>query len=78
MIVDRAVYCDGRRAAEPDDFAELHAACKTGDAVAWLGLYEPSKEEFSVMAHEFDLHELAVEDAVKAHVARSRRAALLV
>jgi magnesium transporter len=67
MIVDRAVYRDGRRAAEPDDFAELHAACKAGDAVAWLGLYEPSKEEFSVMAHEFDLHELAVEDAVKAH-----------
>jgi hypothetical protein len=34
MIVDRAVYRDGRRTAEPDDFAELHAACETGDAVA--------------------------------------------
>jgi magnesium transporter len=67
MIVDRAVYRDGRRTAEPDDFAELHAACKAGDAVAWLGLYEPDAEEFSTMAREFDLHELAVEDAVKAH-----------
>jgi magnesium transporter len=67
MIVDRAVYRDGRRAAEPDDFAELHAACQSGDAVAWLGLFEPSKEEFSAVAREFDLHELAVEDAVKAH-----------
>jgi magnesium transporter len=67
MIVDRAVYRDGRRAAEPDDFAELHAACKSGDAVAWLGLWEPSREEFSAVAREFDLHELAVEDAVKAH-----------
>ena len=67
MIVDRAVYRDGRRTAEPDDFAELHAACKSGDAIAWLGLYEPSKEEFSAVAREFDLHELAVEDAVKAH-----------
>src|SRR5512132_798881 len=67
MIVDRAVYRDGRRTAESDDFAELHAACKAGDAVAWLGLYEPDAEEFSAMAREFDLHELAVEDAVKAH-----------
>jgi magnesium transporter len=67
MIVDRAVYRDGRRTAEPDDFAELHAACQGGDAVAWLGLYEPGKEEFAAVAREFDLHELAVEDAVKAH-----------
>jgi magnesium transporter len=67
MIVDRAVYRDGRRTAEPDDFAELHAACQTADAVAWLGLYEPSREEFAAVAREFDLHELAVEDAVKAH-----------
>jgi magnesium transporter len=67
MIVDRAVYRDGRRTAEPDDFAELRAACQTEGAVAWLGLYEPSKEEFASVASEFDLHELAVEDAVKAH-----------
>jgi len=67
VIVDRAVYCDGRRTAEPDDFAELHAACQAKDAIAWLGLYEPSKEEFSAVAREFGLHELAVEDAVKAH-----------
>ena len=67
MIVDRAVYHDGRRTAEPDDFAELHAACQAEGAVAWLGLYEPSEEEFSAVAREFGLHELAVEDAVKAH-----------
>jgi magnesium transporter len=67
MIVDQAVYRDGRRTAEPDDFAELHAACQTEGAVAWLGLYEPSSEEFSSVAQEFGLHELAVEDAVKAH-----------
>ena len=67
MIVDGAVYRDGRRVAEPDNFAELHAACRAGDAIAWLGLYEPSEEEFAAVAREFDLHELAVEDAVKAH-----------
>jgi magnesium transporter len=67
MIVDRGVYRDGKRIAEPDDFAALHAACRDRDAVAWLGLYEPSREEFASVAREFDLHELAVEDAVKAH-----------
>jgi magnesium transporter len=67
VIVDRAVYVDGRRTAEPDDFAGLRAACQADGAVAWLGLYEPTDEEFSAVASEFDLHELACEDAVKAH-----------
>ena len=67
MIVDRAVYRDGRRVAEPDDLSELHAACLHGDAIAWLGLYEPDHEEFASVASIFELHELACEDAVKAH-----------
>jgi magnesium transporter len=67
MIVDRAVYNDGRRTAEPDNFADLHAACQNDGAVAWVGLYEPSNEEFSTLARDFELHELAVEDAVTAH-----------
>jgi magnesium transporter len=33
----------------------------------WIGLHEPTKEEFEVVRVEFGLHELAVEDAVKAH-----------
>ena len=67
MIVDRAVYRDGRRVGEPDDLSELHAACREGEATAWLGLYEPDREEFAAVAQTFELHELAVEDAVKAH-----------
>jgi magnesium transporter len=67
VIEDRAVYRDGRRAAEPGDLSELHAASESGDAVAWLSLYEPGEEEFEAVAREFQLHELAVEDAVKAH-----------
>jgi hypothetical protein len=34
VIVDGAVYRDGRRVAEPHNFAELHAACSAGDAIA--------------------------------------------
>jgi magnesium transporter len=33
----------------------------------WLGAHEPTAEEFDHVRREFDLHELAVEDAVKAH-----------
>jgi magnesium transporter len=43
VIVDRAVYLDGRRAAEPDDLAGLHNACQSEGAVAWLGLFQPTR-----------------------------------
>ena len=33
----------------------------------WVGVYEPSADEFDAVRREFDLHELAVEDAVDAH-----------
>ena len=67
MIVDCAVYRAGRREAEPHDLAELNEASQTPGGVAWLGLYEPSADELGAVAREFGLHELAVEDAVKAH-----------
>ena len=35
--------------------------------MAWVGLYRPSAEEFDAVAREFELHELAVEDALEAH-----------
>lgn len=67
VIVDRAIYRKGRRTAAPETLAELNAACRGGAGIAWIGLYRPDAEEFAHVASEFDLHELAVEDAVKAH-----------
>ena len=67
MIVDRAIYREGRRTGEPDELSALHDACRDGEAIAWLGLYEPDHEEFEEVARTFELHELACEDAVKAH-----------
>lgn len=68
MIVDYAIYHDGMRKAEP---AELDAAVKAARddaaAFAWLGLHEPNEGEFADVAATFDLHELAVEDAIDAH-----------
>ena len=67
MIVDNAIYVDGRRSESPDSLEQAHEACRQRDGFAWIGLYEPSEEEFESVAGEFDLHELAVEDAVTAH-----------
>jgi len=67
MIVDNAIYVGGRRAAEPVSLQETYEACRERHGLAWIGLYEPTEEEFSSVAEEFGLHSLAVEDAIKAH-----------
>ena len=67
MIVDNAIYVGGRRAAEPDSLRETCKVRRKLGGVAWLGLYKPSEQEFDSVAEEFDLHLLAVEDAIKAH-----------
>ncbi|MEE9263002.1 MAG: magnesium/cobalt transporter CorA, partial [Vicinamibacteria bacterium] len=67
MIVDCAVYKQGRRV--PGEFTPQAAfrESRNDDAFVWIGLHEPTPEEFEVVRREFDLHELAVEDAIKAH-----------
>jgi Mg2+ and Co2+ transporter CorA len=67
MIVDSAIYVDGRRAAEPASLEETYEAGRKQHGLAWIGLYEPTEEEFSSVAEEFGLHPLAVEDAIEAH-----------
>jgi magnesium transporter len=67
MIVDNAIYVDGRRAVEPESLEETCEAVRQQQGLAWIGLYEPTEEEFSSVAEEFGLHPLAVEDAIKAH-----------
>jgi magnesium transporter len=67
-IVDCAVYEDGKRRNGPVPIDQAHEACRADDrAWVWIGLFEPSMEEFDSVASEFALHPIAVEDAVKAH-----------
>ena len=66
MIVDCAIYRDGRRVGTTS-IAEASAACGADGAIAWIGLYEPSADEFAAVTRDFRLHELAVEDAINAH-----------
>ncbi|WP_367324333.1 magnesium/cobalt transporter CorA [Streptomyces sp. HUAS ZL42] len=68
MIVDCAIYRDGRRTEGPEDLSDALAQCRLGgDAFVWIGLYEPTENEFDQVTEEFGLHPLAVEDALKAH-----------
>lgn len=65
MIVDCAWYHDGARQERlPLDEVSEHRG-KGG--FIWIGLHEPSDDELGTVAEEFDLHELAVEDAGQAH-----------
>ncbi|MGQ0803197.1 MAG: magnesium/cobalt transporter CorA [Actinomycetota bacterium] len=67
MIVDCAVYEEGKR--QPGSLAldELADACHRKNAFVWIGLFEPTAEEFEAVQREFELPELAVEDAISAH-----------
>jgi magnesium transporter len=67
MIVDNAIYVDGRRTADPTSLKETYEACRQRSGVAWIDLYNPDEEKLSSVAEEFGLHPLAVEDAIKAH-----------
>ena len=67
VIVDNAIYVDGKRTAEPESLRETYKACRSQRGIAWIGLYTPTGEEFDSVAGEFGLHPLAVEDATEAH-----------
>ncbi len=67
-IVDSAVYVNGERVASPGSLAETYESLhQQPDGMAWIGLYRPDEHEVASLAAEFQLHELAVEDAIVAH-----------
>jgi magnesium transporter len=65
-IVDMAVYKDGKR---EDDVSleDAFESCRAPGTLVWIGLHEPTPDEFDSVRREFGLHELAVEDAMKGH-----------
>lgn len=65
-VVASAAYAGGRRVAEVpiEDVGEWSR--KPGHLV-WVGLHEPGLDLLRRLQAEFGLHELAIEDALKAH-----------
>jgi magnesium transporter len=67
-VVDCGLYIDGVRQPGAMHYAEaFEQARRSTNGFVWLGVHEPTEEEFAEIAETFGLHPLAVEDAVKAH-----------
>jgi magnesium transporter len=65
-VVASAAYAGGRRVAEvPID--EAGEWSRKPGHVVWIGLHEPGLELLRKVQGQFGLHELAIEDALKAH-----------
>ncbi|AZP16976.1 magnesium/cobalt transporter CorA [Streptomyces aquilus] len=67
-VVNCVSYRDGSRVPGGGDLVDtVERVRKHGDGFVWLGLHEPTDQEFAGIAELFELHPLAVEDAIEAH-----------
>lgn len=67
-VVEAALYQDGVRVSSPATLADTFRELRRAPAgMAWIGLARPTEAELLSLAAEFDLHPLAVEDAMEAH-----------
>ena len=71
-LIDCGVYVDGIRRpgrCEPSVIDEVRL---TGEGFVWLGLHDPGATELAELAERYDLHPLAVEDALYAEHQRPK------
>jgi magnesium transporter len=66
QIITCAAYCNGRRVGDVE-LNKVHEILQNPDQFVWIALHEPSEEVLERVKNEFGLHELAVEDAHRAH-----------
>ncbi|MEU1572131.1 magnesium and cobalt transport protein CorA [Streptomyces collinus] len=67
-VVNCVTYRDGVRTPARGDLVDtVQRVRKSREGFVWLGLHEPTDQEFAGIAELFDLHPLAVEDAIEAH-----------
>jgi magnesium transporter len=67
-IVDCAIYKQGERQEGNLEVQEASEKCSSDNSSwVWIGLHQPTEDEFDSVKAEFDLHPLAIEDAIKAH-----------
>jgi magnesium transporter len=65
-VVNCVAYADGRRVADVE-LEDISEVLKQEDRFLWIGLHEPSEELLRQVQEEFCLHDLAIEDAHRAH-----------
>ena len=65
-IINCAAYSEGRRVANIG-IKDVSQVLMQADKFVWIGLHEPSEEMLQEIQREFGLHDLAIEDAHRAH-----------
>ena len=65
-VIAWAWYVDG--VAQPcDDLTTAARLARTGQGFVWLGLKDPEVADLQALSAQFDLHPLAIDDAVSGH-----------
>jgi magnesium transporter len=65
-IVNCALYTEGRRSANIQ-LKDAGDILKQTEGFVWIGLHEPHEQTLQLVQQELGLHELAIEDAHRAH-----------
>jgi magnesium transporter len=65
-VVNCAAYTGGRRVADVE-VKDIGEVLKQTDRFIWIGLHEPKEDLLRQVQQEFGLHDLAIEDAHRAH-----------
>ena len=65
-VVNSVAYAGGRRVADVE-LEDISEVLKEPDRFVWIGLHEPGEELLRQVQQEFGLHDLAIEDAHRAH-----------
>ena len=65
-LVKSVAYADGLRVGEVA-IPDISEVLKQPGRFVWVGLHEPDEEMLAEIQQEFSLHDLAVEDAARAH-----------
>ncbi len=65
-IINCAAYTNGKRIADIE-LNKVHEVLKEPNRFVWIGLHEPAEEILQRVQQEFNLHDLAIEDAHIAH-----------
>jgi len=70
-VSGKAIRCqvlrDGRPSPPPGNLTDLSEILKEGHSFVWFDVVDPGPSDLALLQEEFDLHPLAIEDAVSAH-----------
>jgi magnesium transporter len=61
------LYRDGKAAGTVTDLSQISEVLTEPGTLVWFDVVDPDPEDLTVLQAEFDLHPLAIEDAVQAH-----------